>query len=307
MKSKNILIYLVSIIPFASCEQFLEVDLPGQEPRMVLNALLEPADTLKVFLTKSRGVLEGREYDEFELVKNAEVYLKDENGQIFPMGYIDRSRPYEQNAFYYLSGQEFVGDQTYEIVAEHAGFPTISSEQKLPGKIQINSIELVDLGPRPDFESENEFEVTVKFDDPPGRNFYEISGRIFGRDIFVSEGDTSLFFYSSDLYPKPVNPVYQKDHLIRQVILFDDTLLGGSSEIVFRTSIRRNMDMEVTINFSHVSASYFRFYDTADLQQYNRGDFLSQPVLVYNNVTNGLGIFKARNTDQRVIKIRVGD
>lgn len=308
MKLKNLNLFLISIVFLSSCEQFLEVDLPGQEPRMVLNALLEPADTLKVFLTKSRGILEGMEYDEFELVKNAEVYLKDESGQIFPMGYIDRSRPYEQNAFYYLSGHEFWEDQSYEIVAEHDQYPTISTEQKLPSKIQIKSIDIVDLGPRPDFESENEFEVTVKFDDPPGRNFYEISGGIFRRDIFISEGDTSYYFYQSDLYPKPVNPVYQKDYQMRNVLLFNDVLLNGlESQMVFRTSIRRNMDMEVTIRLSHVSESYYRFYDTADLQRYNSGDFLSQPVLVYNNVTNGLGIFKARNTDERVIVVRVGD
>lgn len=308
MKIKIPLIYFCSIVAFSSCEQFLEVDLPGQEPRMVLNALLEPADTLKVFITKSRGILEGREYDEFELVKNAEVYLKDEDGQIFPLGYIDRSRPYDQNAFYYLSGHEFREDQRYEIVAEHALYPNISTEQKLPSKIKIKSIDMVNLGPRSDFESENEFEVTVKFDDPPGRNFYEISGRIFGGDIFISEGDTSYHFYQSDLYPKPVNPVYQKDYQMRSVLLFNDVLLSGSeSQIVFRTSIRKNMDMEVTIRLAHVSESYYRFEDTADLQRYNSGDFLSQPVLVYNNITNGLGIFKARNTDQRVVEVRVDD
>ena len=306
MKLKNLILFLISIVVLSSCEQFLEVDLPGQEPRMVLNALLEPADTLKVFLTKSRGILEGREYDEFELVKNADVYLKDEDNQIFPLGYIDKSRTNEQTAFYYLSGHEFRDDQTYEIVAEHDQYPTINTEQRLPSKIQIKSIDMVDLGPRPDFESENEFEVTVKFEDPPGRSFYEISGRIFGSEMFVSEGDTSLFFYSSDLYPEPVNPVYQKDYQMRNVLLFNDVLLDGSeSQMVFRTSIRRSMDMEVTIRLSHVSESYYRFYDTADLQRYNSGDFLSQPVLVYNNVTNGLGIFKSRNTDQRVVVVRV--
>ncbi len=309
MKIKYFILNLASYIVLVSCEQFIEVELPGQEPRMVLNALLEPSDTLKVFLTKSRGVLEGRDYEyEFDLVEGADVYLKDQEGQIFPLGYIDRSRPYETDAFYYLSGHEFLDDQTYEIVAEKEKFPIISSKQKLPNKIKIKSIDMINLGPTGGSEDHNLFEVKVKFDDPPGRDYYEISGRIYGSDILVSEGDTSLHFYSSDLYPQPVNPVYQKDFLMRNVLLFDDILLKGSeSEMVFRTSIRRNIDLEVTIGLSHVSESYYLFYDTADLQQYNRGDFLSQPVLVYNNVTNGLGIFKSRNTDQWVIKMRVGD
>lgn len=309
MKNTYHLYILVSLIFLSSCEQFIEVELPGQEPRMVLNALLEPSDTLKIFLTKSKGVLEGGNFfEDFELVEGAKVYLKNQDGQIFPMDYINRSRPYEINAFYYLSGHEFIGGQTYEIIAEKEGFPSISSIQKLPSIIQIRSIELKNLGPEEKSENNDLFEVTVKFNDPPGDNFYEISGGIYGRDIFINEGDTSLFFYSSDLYPRPVNPAYQKQYSMRSVLLFNDNLLNGSaSEMVFRTSLRRNIDLELTIRLSHVSESYFRFHETADLQQNNRGDILSQPVLVYNNVKNGLGIFKSRTTDQRVIKIRVED
>ncbi|WP_158860555.1 DUF4249 domain-containing protein [Lunatibacter salilacus] len=301
MKIQIPLVYFFSIIALSSCEQFLEVELPGQEPRMALNALLDPSDTLKVFLTRSKGVLEDRDFNvEFDLVEGAEVYLKDPDGQIFPMGYINRSRPYEPNAFYFLSGHEFREDQNYEIVAEHPQYPTISTEQKLPNRIQIKSINVVNLGPRAD--SESEFEVTVKFEDPPGRNFYEVSGSVLAYD------SAGMYYLQSQLNPEPVNPAYKKDYLMRNVIVFDDILLNGSeSEIVFRTSLWRDYDKELTIKLSHVSESYYRYYDTADLQRSSRGDFLSQPVLVYNNVTNGLGIFKARNTDQRVVVVRVDD
>jgi len=309
MKIKYYILILVSFIALASCDQFIEVELPGQEPRMVLNALLDPTDTLKVFLTKSKGVLEsGNYWEDFELVEGANVYIKDQQGQIFPMGYIDRSRPYETNAFYYLNGHDFMEGQTYEIIAEKEGFPTVSSMQRLPTIIPINSIEMVNLGPVEGLENHNLFEVTVKFDDPPGNNFYELSGNIWGRDVYIVNGDTSLFYYGSLLYPRPVNPAYKKDFTMKSGILFNDNLLRGSdSEIVFRTSIRRNLDLEVTINLSHVSESYFRYYETTDLQQNNRGDILSQPVLVYNNVTNGLGIFKSRITAQKMIEMRVGD
>jgi len=95
---------------------------------------------------------------------------------------------------------------------------------------------------------------------------------------------------------------------MRSALMFSDKLFEGTeTEMVFRTSIRRNVDMEVTINLFHVSESYFRFYQTSGLQQNSRGDVLSQPVLVFNNVANGFGIFKSRNTDQRVIKMRLED
>ena len=308
MKIKNLLIYSICAV-LVSCEQFLEVELPGQEPMMVLNSLLEPTDTLKIFLTKSKGVLESSDFNqEFDLVEGANVYLKNQDGQVFPLGYIKRGRPWEIEAFYYLSGYNFIEGNTYEIVAEKEGFPSISSVQEFPKSVNIKSIDMVNLGPIDNIGGHDLFEVTIKFDDPLGRNFYEVSGKIFGSGYRVSEGDSTLFFYSSDLYPKPVNPIYQKDYLMRNVILFNDALLKGQdSEIIFRTNLVRDIDLEVTINFSHVSESYYMFYNTADLQQYNRGDFLSQPVLVFNNISNGLGIFKSRNTDQRVIEMRVED
>jgi len=211
MKTTYPIIYLILLVAFTSCEQFLEVELPGQEPRMVLNALLEPSDTLRVYLTKSKGVLEARDfYEEFELVEGAKVYLKHQDGQMFPMDYINRSRPYETNAFYYLSGHELADGQTYEIIAEKEGLPSISSTQKMPTKTLIKSIEMIDLGPRENSDSENEFEVRVKFDDPPGENFYEISGGMFARGFHIYNGDTSLYFFSSDLYPPPCQSRLQK-------------------------------------------------------------------------------------------------
>uniref|UniRef100_UPI0035945E30 DUF4249 family protein n=1 Tax=Aquiflexum sp. TaxID=1872584 RepID=UPI0035945E30 len=142
MKIKYHILILVSFIIFVSCEQFLEVELPGQEPRMVLNSLLEPTDTLKVFLTKSKGVLEGGNFfeDEFDLVEGANVYLKDQDGQIFPMGYIKRGRSWEIEAFYYLANHNLVEGKTYEIFAEKDGYPTIRSIQEVPQKVNIKSI-----------------------------------------------------------------------------------------------------------------------------------------------------------------------
>jgi len=310
MKTKFHILILVSFIVLGSCEQFIEVELPGQEPRMVLNALLEPTDTLKVFLTKSRGVLEGGNFfDEgFDLVEGANVYLKDQEGQIFPFGYISRGRPWEIEAFYYLANHNLVEGNSYEIFAEKEGFPTISSMQEIPKKVNIKSIEMINLGPDESYGGHNLFEVILKFEDPVGRNFFEISGEIFGIGYYINEGDTFPFYTYSPLNPKPVNPIYQKDFLMRNVLLFNDGLLyGPESEIVFKTNFPRDVDVEVRINFSHVSESYYMYYNSADLQQYNRGDFLSQPVLVYNNISNGMGIFKSRITDQRVIEMRVED
>ncbi|WP_332912403.1 DUF4249 family protein [Algoriphagus boritolerans] len=146
-------------------------------------------------------------------------------------------------------------------------------------------------------------EFTLKFDDLEGRNFYELTGRIVGRSTTQANS-----FYFSDLYPKPVNPAYERDSWTYDGILFNDILLNGKdSEIVFRVSIPKGFDLEVEFNFSHVTESYYRYEETVGLQGYNRGDFLSQPVLVYSNIQNGMGILKARNTHSKILKILLED
>lgn len=291
---------LVLLLPTLwACEQFLEVELPGQEPRLVMNALLEPSDTVRVYLTKSKGILEGKENEGFELVKDGQVFLKTEEGAILPLGFIDKSRPFEPNAFYYLAGYDFKVNEQYEILAERAGYEGISGQVQFPEHVEIKELTYKNLGPDLSSESSDLLEFSLKFDDLPYANFYELTGRFYGKSTIQENS-----FYSSDMYPRPVNPAYDRDSRTLNGILFDDILLtGDDSEMVFRVSMPKDYDMEVTIKLSHVSESYFRYEETVGLQGYNRGDFLSQPVLVYNNIQNGMGILKARNMDQRVLKI----
>lgn len=301
--------FIKVLIPFAlltgmvGCEQFLEVDLPGQEPRLVLNSLLDDSDTIRVYLTKSRGILEGKEYDGFEYVKNGQVFLKTEDGAMVPFGMIDRSNPFESLTYYYLAGYALKENEQYEIFAGSAGFKEISGQVQFPKHVPIKEISYKNLGPNSNSDSGNLLEFTLNFDDLQGRNFYELTGKIVGRSTTQENS-----FYFGDLNPRPVNPAYERDSWNYNGMLFNDVLLAGNdSEIVFRVSIPKGYDLDVTFNFSHVSESYYRYEETVGLQGYNRGDFLSQPVLVYSNIQNGMGILKAKNSDQRVLNIVLED
>lgn len=282
----------------------MEVELPGQEPKLVMNVLLEPSDTLKVFLTKSQGVLEGNQNDGFEVVENATVLFKDASGETFPLEFADKTGPFGRDAYYYLANPGVSPEQEYELIAEATGFPPINSKQRLPQKVAIKDVQFLNLGPSGHWDGADDYEIVVTFDDSPGQDYFEISGSIYGQDTLIQDGDTTLHIYSSILNPEAVNPAYRKDFRIRPALLFRDVLLTGeNSEIAFRTTIWREMDMDITLNLYHVTESYFTYYDTADFQVYNNGDFLSQPVLVYNNINNGLGVFMARNGDQLIFRI----
>lgn len=301
--SKKLFGLLIVFPAFWSCEQFLEVELPGQEPRLVINSLLEPSDTLKVFLTESRSILEGRDYDEFEIVSDAQVQLKTENGEIFPMTFIDKSRPFEPNAYYYLAGFELGENENYEIHAESPGIKPVVGRVQFPEKVPIKDVSFRNLGPSESLNNYDLVEFTLIFDDFPGRNFYELSGRYYGQSTLQENS-----FFTGDLSPRPLNPAYETNVWFQSGILLDDVLLSGeNSEIVFTATLPRDARLEVTIRFSNVSESFYRYRKTVGLQNSNRGDILSQPVLVFSNIENGMGILQARNPDQRVLNILLED
>ena len=231
--------------------------------------------------------------------------IKTEKGETFPLVFREDDNPYNPSSYYFLTGHNFAPNESYEIFAESPGLESVSSQVVFPSDVPISEVSYVNLSFSEFYEDQNLIEFTVKFEDPAAKDFYQLEGSVYGKST-INENH----FYSSQLYPQPVNPAYEKDYGWGSGlgILFSDVLLHGeNSEIVFRTYLPRDFDLEVTINLSHVSESYFRYYDLANLQYYNQGDFLSQPVLVYTNIRNGLGIFSARNQSQEIVSITLED
>lgn len=305
MKNLRAFLFAVSLPILVSCERFVEVELPGQEAKLVLNSLLESSDTLKVFLTKSRSVLDGREWEEFEFVKNANVRLIDQSGREYRFEFKDNSAPWSNDISYQLANPGLSAGQSYLIIADAPGFPEIEAVQQLPTSVPVQEVSISRLGAVPNLQGNHEYEITVKFDDLPEKNFYEIAAEASYTFFYLNNDDTIYYTQSTPLGPLPNNPALRKEHLMRNVILMSDVFLNGkNSEVAFRVILRDDIDASLTISLGHVSEAYYRYYDTADLQYYNRGDFLSQPVLVFNNIKNGLGIFKARNVDHKTIELR---
>jgi len=300
-----ILLAFVLMLAVSSCDQYLDVELPGQEPKLVVNGILENRDTIKVSLTQSRSVLEGDEYDSFDQIKNGNVFIKTGAGETFPLVFIEDDNPYDPSSYYFLIGHDFAPNERYEIFAESQDLEPVSGQVIFPSDVPIKEISYISLGSSESNENYDLVEFTVKFEDSTAQNFYQLDGTIYGTSTLYENS-----FYSSQLYPQPVNPAYEKDYGWGSGfgILFSDVLLRGeNAEMVFRTTLPRDYDLEVTINLSNVSESYFRYYDSANLQTYNEGDILSQPVLVYNNIQNGLGVFAAKNAAQEVISITLED
>lgn len=286
------------------CDQYIEVELPGQEPRLVINSLLEEGDTLKVFLTKSIGVLDEMDFNApFEFVEDAEVKLSNSKGEVWDLAYFEKSSHYGTQRFYYQTGLTLEPGQSYRLTAQSEGLPSVAAEVIVPQRVPIKEVRVTNLGPDATWPNADRLEFTVVFADLPGRNYYELKGNF--------EGESTLqpnTFYSGSLTIKPSNPAYDRERWFEPGLIFDDLLFTESEvEFKFTSTLLRNFDLDITLYLAHVSPSYFYYESTSAKQKSNEDDFLSQPVLVYTNIENGLGIFKARTRDKVELELRIAD
>ncbi|WP_035468457.1 DUF4249 domain-containing protein [Algoriphagus mannitolivorans] len=284
------------------CEQYLEVELPNQGPQLVLNAMMEK-DTVKVYLTKSRSVLEGREQEAFDLVEGARVTLTIPNGTVNSLHFEKNDTPFGEDAFYWLPVQNLESDASYLIRAESLGLDPVQGAIKYPKEVPIKELSYTTIGPDAQYLESEILEFTLSFEDLPGKNFFEVSADYFGKSVQKD----NHFYFGSPLI-EPVNPGYKKDFGIYSGLLFDDALFKESkAEVKFRVSVPRNAELEFSLRFSHVTESYFRYRESVALQNKVRDDVFSQPVLVYSNLNNGMGVIQARNSQVKKLKLLISE
>ncbi|WP_234364346.1 DUF4249 family protein [Lunatibacter salilacus] len=84
-------------------------------------------------------------------------------------------------------------------------------------------------------------------------------------------------------------------------MLFDDRLFDGEEAImdllIQGTMMEETYEGEIYFNLKSVTESYYQYHTTSDLQDWNEGDPFAQPVQVFSNIPNGLGILMGSTLD----------
>ncbi len=258
-----ILLILVNL----SCESIVAVDLKEPDPQLVVNSLFSPDSVWQVRVTKSRFILTNQ-YN-FDEVEQASVTIRDSKNSI-----IETLLPvYDQfnRRFYKGKSKPDVGKE-YSIRVETVKQKNISATSKIPVVTPISSSKIIPL-------ENNKVQVSVSFtDNAKEKNFYLLK-------VLNSNGD--------DLFVEAVDPTYNnKTHEIPG-ILFNDNLFNGRT-IDFRLTAD-SPPIEKIILVS-VSEEYYQYFTTKNLQQETRDDPFAQPVQLFNNIENGLGIFAGYNS-----------
>ena len=139
--------------------------------------------------------------------------------------------------------------------------------------------------------------MSLTFKDPgETKNYYEV--KVLQDGYYIRNQDTIRFV--NNLFVEPIDPAQSNDNFNGASKLLDDNLFNGKNH-VFRMRLRsyrfnQQESTRVRVILQSVTESYYRYFATQSLQNNTSGDPFAQPVQVFTNVENGLGIFAGYST-----------
>jgi hypothetical protein len=263
------------------CELVVDVDIPLEERKLVLNSFFNPDSTWVAKVALNRHILDDAPY---AIVEDADITVYQGATEIGKM-------QYDSLGFY--SAKDFKAEvgKEYSIKATSSGYQGIEASSYCPIIIKADTS---DFRMSVDEYGMTEYSFTLTFDDLPGRNYYQIAGLLQSRYKNPATGQgfirTSPLQIWSDDKGIDDEQIYNAEGFY-----FDDGLFNGkrfSLKVKFTPNFwGGGVETKYFIYFRHVSADYFRYKVTSLLQSNTSGDPFAQPVKVFSNINNGFGIF----------------
>ncbi len=300
------------------CETIIDVELPEHEPRLVVNSLFEADSLWHVEVGRSQGI---RETDLLlECVTDATVELLREGRVLGTLSYADEA-PCLSAAYRNPDLRVEPGAQ-YTVRVTAPGFEPAEATGRTPEAVPFTLGERLirDENYRP-------LEATISLeDDGAAANYYALS--VFVRSLQIrynprtEERDTSYVrrrasFFSSD-------PVLRENEDFAEAVegdetryrraLFSDATFNGKTE---RLTIRAPANYSVPLSdedsfevrhfvvLTALTREAYEYLRTEAVAERAGDNPFAEPVQVFSNVENGLGIFAGMASFERPITTEV--
>lgn len=289
-----LLTFAALILMASTCERPVDLTVEEPDPMLVVVSNFSDQRVLQVQVSKNIDALNGAN---IEYVRDANVELFEEDQFIERLNLID---PEDKPPFYTTYELKPKVGVRYTIRVEVANFKTIIAQSSIPPQIQIQNIEAsnVSIIHGSDNIKDYEYDISLSFIDPArSKNFYHLK---FYQQIHKFELRMQERFIThsalKEISFSPVNDNNDQLAYFRGGVLFADGLLDGQSisySFPLRSSIRSDNELlgKVYAELRAVSEEYYLYHSSLSRQRGNLGVPFTEPVIVYDNIENGQGIF----------------
>lgn len=267
MKNIKLLGSLLFLVTLFSCTKEIYVEIPDNDPKLVVNAYLAPEnDSIQVWVSKSTPLY--HIYDENNtMLSNAMVELSDDKSTWINI-------PYDFNTTSYLAPTNvlpILAQQKYYIRVSAPEFATVESEITIPEYSNIN-FRYFKLETRVGEYGDTSRLISYKFNDPVGvENFYAFKAQVFHFDSI------NQYSYYSELYNENGDWI------------MSDKVFDGKETTVTFTGYDVRPGDTVQITVMQTDESFYLFHYS--LSNFEGQNPFSEATPIYSNISNGLGAF----------------
>lgn len=286
MKIRIFFLFLIFFV--TSCSKEVSVDLPEIEPKTVIGRLFTTDRAFSVYVSKTAAILDNNEY----LEKNANIILY-ENGQFFDTLRYD-------SAGWYSSNKIPSVEKNYEINLISPNKPIVSASDVIPEKTFIKSAIFKDSAIYNQDGYHAELDIVLT-DNAAKRNYYEL----FALHSYT-EGGVLKYRHVEFLCNLISDYVIKAEGLLNYELssfVFSDELINGKSH-EFKLYFYRYEEMKnsnIVVVLRSISEAMYNYKKKiiihANNQQGEIWNGVGEPVNMYSNINNGVGIFAGYSFD----------
>lgn len=290
MKINCVKLYLlVSSVLFLGCETVVEIDVPFNDRVLVVNSLFNADSTWRVTVSASRHVLAN---ERTTYIQNATVSIHDP---------VTDEQLEVLTKIYAMDEGTYGGQLTpergkeYKIKVAAPGYAAVEAVDFAPAAVPILKAE-VDTSNLPN--TEIRVSVDIHFNDPSGvENFYQVMFVQKNHYLVPTNDDPDTVYTYQPINFSVDDPALgnSDDSYLDEFVISDRLFHGKSHILSFKLDTYHFLDGynrgDVIVYLKSVSKSFYEYKTTVNLQKSVSGDPFAQPVQVFNNIQNGLGIF----------------
>ena len=294
MKRLALLLVGSLLMMATTCERPLELNFPEEAPSLVVISNFTSDQNLMVQVSLSRTILEA---PGIEYLTGAQVNVFQGEQKLESLELVI---PNDGAPFYQTKDFKPEIGVKYGIQVLVPGFEEVMAMSTIPEQIDLKQVEIQNLviEKLTDSIESYTFDLNVGFQDPGNqKNYYHLKLYQQFERFTVLRSDTIVT--SSPIrelqFNSAINNNFQVAHYEGGILLEDTPFDGGSQSYSFplqlNVAFQEELPGKIIAELRTVSEEYFLFYSSVSRQQQAPAAPLAEPVIIFNNIENGRGVF----------------
>lgn len=324
---KNFALYILCILSFslASCVKNYDPGLSEHTSKLVLNSVFSPESVFTASISHSQSTIDSTDIQslpgvKIELFEDGqkieELSLTSEVDTITVYNFPEGETEEIIESHVYRSTVKPQSGKSYSITASKDGYETINAYSEVPPQLSTPIIYTDDLQIETTGYGGQEItgNIWVDIDDVPNEeNFYEFHlYRVFKDSIYdieIVNGIPNITFtgevdisrnriYTNVSDGSGNGTVNDELEFGPEISQYSDVTFDGQRKRFILSDINEyiNGAGHIELEIRSLSKDHYNYSTSWEKHYFNQGNFLAEPVIVYNNIENGYGIFAGYST-----------